>query len=60
MPYIRTFNIFKVYQYFTFYRWYFLLKSIFINILYSLKSGGTKDNFRSGKSTWYCLLLKGL
>jgi hypothetical protein len=45
----RAFNIFHVYQYFTIYRWYFVLK--FVNfrvylIQYSLKSGGTKYHFR--------------
>ena len=42
-----AFNIFQVYQYFTIYRWYFLLKfEQFHEYLmqHSLKSGGTKDH----------------
>jgi len=45
----RAFNIFQVYQYFTIYRRYFLLKFEQFHeylIQHSLKSGGTKDHFR--------------
>jgi hypothetical protein len=46
---LRAFNIFQVYQYFTIYRWYFLLKFDQFHeylIQHSLKSGGTKDHLR--------------
>ena len=45
----RAFNSFQVYQYFTIYGWYFLLKFEKIReylIQQSLKPGGTKDHFR--------------
>ena len=50
---ITAFNIFQVYQYFTIYSQYFLLKigTIVLNILY---------NTKTGKSYWYRPLLKGL
>ena len=50
MSYSRAFNIFKVYQYFTIYRQYFLLKFEHL-IQFSLKSGGTKDHFRQVPGT---------
>ena len=47
---IRAFNIFHVYQYFTIYRQYFLLKfeqySWISYLQHFLKSGGSKDQFR--------------
>ena len=50
---IRTFNIFQVYQYFSIYRQYFLLKfeqySHEYLTQYSLKLGDTKDHFRQVK-----------
>ena len=45
----KAFNIFQVHQYFTIYRWYFLLKlkQFHENLIqHSLRSGGTKDYFR--------------
>jgi len=48
----RAFNIFRVYQYFTIYRRYFLLKFeqfSLIFIQHSLKAGGIKDHFRQVK-----------
>ena len=47
-----TFNIFQVYQYFTIYRRYFVLKFEHFHeylihfVQYSLKSGGTKYHFK--------------
>ena len=48
----RPFNIFQVYQYFTIYRQYFLLKFEQFHeylIQHSLKSEGTKDHYRQAK-----------
>ena len=48
----RAFNIFQLYQCFTIYRRYFLLKiwTLFMNILNNtLNWGGTKDHFRQVK-----------
>ena len=45
----RAFNIFQVYQYFTIYRQYFLLKFYEYLIQHSLISGGTKHHFRQVK-----------
>ena len=56
--YIRTFNIFQVYQYFTIYSWYFVLKFEYL-VQYCLKSGDTKYQFKWVKVPGKHPLLKG-
>ena len=48
----RAFNIFQVYQYFTIYRWYLLLKFEHLHVYlmqYSLNLGGIKYHFERVK-----------
>ena len=59
----RTFNIFQIYQYFTIYKCYFLLKFVQysgISYITLFKIRRYQIPFYAGKGTWYRPLLKGL